>query len=393
MENNDFECAVCSNNLCEEVYSNDVLHPLWWKGEEYSATRLRYVICTGCGFVTQFPPLHSDIISKYYKHSETPSRDSFLQRVPLFKDRKDFIFEEDTDLQYGRVIEVGAAYGDFLALLTEFNERIAIEPSVTYGQTLKQLGSDIQLVPNLLEEMDQFEIDVKESADLVVAAHVLEHTSDPYGFVSKLLSMVKENGYLMLEVPSLEEFSHCEKPIFQNFFFGHLHHFSLETLNMLCLSHSLSYIKSDRTRDDSYPVIRVLYQKRNMVAKNTARFNRCMDIMRSEYEVAIKQLLQLIADTKEDKVLIWGCGDDLIRLVGYLSDSQLDELKHGVVLCDRSAQKQNRELFGMKISSPELMAQEPFSDVVVAVKSQILSKYIVADAEVLFPNATVSNLF
>jgi SAM-dependent methyltransferase len=392
MDSVKFKCNVCFGDSYSEIYSKAVVHPLWWSSDDNKEIKLRYVICTCCGFITQFPVLDMEIISEYYKNSPTPSRKSFQDREYLFEERKKFLLESGVDIKFDRVIEVGAAYGNFLSLLTEFKERIAIEPSECYGRELRKLTPNIQLLPYLLEELEKHGYNVKNTADVVVAAHVLEHTSNPHGFVEKLTDMLKNEGYLMLEVPSIEELAECKNPIFQNFFFGHLHHFSIETLNRLCAAFPLKHMVSISTQSHNYPVVRAIYRKINTPKKNLEHFRRHIHNVNIEFDTAVQRLLGIINNSGK-KILLWGCGDDLMRILNTLTEDQKGQLFPRSVFCDKNKQKQNKYLLGQKIFSPDSVDADEISEIVISVKGEIIISNIQKDIGEQYPDKKVRKLF
>ncbi len=387
-----FICPVCACEEYKDIYSQNIVHPLWWKDKQYKNVSLSYVICLDCGFITQYPALDFEILSEYYKSSPTPSKESFRARAHLFEERKRFLTEHIENPVYGRVIEVGAAYGDFLSLLTEFEERIAIEPSESYNQRNDEVSSDIIYIPVLLEELDEKEPELKQSGDLVVAAHVLEHTANPAAFVKHLRDLVKDGGYLFIEVPSIEGFAECITPIFQNLFFGHLHHFSLEVLNRLCVSQSLIPVFSSYSIKDNYPIIRALFRKTNIIKTNTELFIRHIKNVSEEYETAI-ELLTKAAEKSTLKILVWGIGDDFIRILNSLSDMQRGNLISKTIFADMNLQKQGRVLFGKEIHAPYKVSVNDFECVVVPIKSEILVFNIIKDIEEIYPGKRIIPLF
>lgn len=387
-----FTCPICMSDACTVAHQQRILHPLWWIKNTSETIELSYVVCDTCGFVTQHPMVPKEIIFEYYKNSPTPSQYSFTQRSHLYKERADFILDPNMSIPKNRVIEIGAAYGDLLVLLDSFKERYAIEPSVSYGSELLKIHPNIHLVNCLLEELADTDGSLYRSADLVIAAHVLEHTSSPRHFLKELGSLVKDNGFLMLEVPSVEEFSTCKNPIFQNFFFGHIHHFSKETLLTLGCTLGFTPVKITTTAAHNYPVIRALFQKTGVASRNATYFRALVEKNSEEYCQAIERLFDII-DSNEQQVVLWGCGDDLVRLVNQLSLEQKKRFADKIILTDRNAGKQGKQLVGIEIIAPEKIQPSQFSQIVVSVKGEILLAHILEDITSKYKDKDVTQLF
>ena len=72
----------------------------------------------------------------------------------------------------------------------------------------------------------------REPADIIILSHVLEHVPDPLGFLGRIRPALRENGVLLVEVPTLESVAGGESDgnLFRYFQIAHVFDFSGNTL-------------------------------------------------------------------------------------------------------------------------------------------------------------------
>jgi SAM-dependent methyltransferase len=74
-----------------------------------------------------------------------------------------------------------------------------------------------------------------ETVDIALLFHVLEHTSDQIGFLRNIKNVLKKNGYLIVEVPNVEEVMLETCPTYNDFYWMpvHPHYFNNKTLEYI----------------------------------------------------------------------------------------------------------------------------------------------------------------
>ena len=100
----------------------------------------------------------------------------------------------------GRVLEIGAGDGGFLALIRERHPHLnlaCIEPDATRRPMRDQIAG--------LIHFDDISQAPPGRWDLVCSFHVLEHVIEPGPFLSRCASLLAPGGRLVLEVPSLDD--------------------------------------------------------------------------------------------------------------------------------------------------------------------------------------------
>jgi 2-polyprenyl-3-methyl-5-hydroxy-6-metoxy-1,4-benzoquinol methylase len=192
--------------------------------------------CAVCGVVFLSPQPRPNDLRLYYS---TMYREDYCE--PLVEQRH----RNDLDEAYVRVqrllpqlkpetrlLEVGSGSGAFLYAVRPYvKEVVGIEPDFTSRNWIKQtLGITV------LEEISQ-DIPGRDSFDLVVCFHVLEHVSDPIGFLKGLKTVLKSGGELAVEVPNVDDVlvGVYDILLYRQFYYqkAHLYYFSKKTLALV----------------------------------------------------------------------------------------------------------------------------------------------------------------
>lgn len=171
--------------------------PLW------SGT-IPFVRCWGCGAVYQNPqPRQDDLSGRYdeeYFSYERQNEENFfnLMRLGL----KDIGFDELRGKAPMSFLDIGCATGMLLAHLKAegFREQ-GVEicaPAAEFG--IRERGVSIH-IGDLASAV--FEA---ESFGFVHSSHVIEHLTDPKGFLEEIFRILAPGGYLLLTTPDIEGF-------------------------------------------------------------------------------------------------------------------------------------------------------------------------------------------
>ena len=100
------------------------------------------------------------------------------------------------DLRKKKVLDLGCSYGEFLAHFSPGSVGVTLaEEEVAYG---KKKGLDIR--PGNIEEG---ELPVNETFDVVFANNLFEHLYSPHGFLFRVKRLLRPDGVLILGVPCI----------------------------------------------------------------------------------------------------------------------------------------------------------------------------------------------
>lgn len=188
------------------------------------------MICVRCGLVWSDPLPHNprrfyeDDYRVSYKGTYAPKPKHILRagNVALSRYRR-----IEQLLSEPRVIlDVGTGGGEFAYLLQSIGHDVrGVEPNKGYAEySIHEYRLNVQVgfVQDVVLPKDTF--------DVITIWHVLEHTENPYAVLTKLHTLLKPRGILVIEVPNIE--ATCQSPK-STFHEAHLFNFNVGTLSRL----------------------------------------------------------------------------------------------------------------------------------------------------------------
>ena len=159
---------------------------------------VRFECCQDCGLLQIVDAIPTDLI---YADADTYTT-GFQQPRHL----EDLITTTVTRQDPGRAIDVGCNDGALLQVLRRagYTQIVGIEPNPVAAAIARKKGHEIhtsyltkELADRLVAEGGQF--------DTVYLRHVVEHVNDLEGFFTALHTLLRDDGFLVLEMPDVEE--------------------------------------------------------------------------------------------------------------------------------------------------------------------------------------------
>lgn len=304
------ECDLCSEQKLEMAYSV----PTTQRG-------LSIFVCKNCGLVQSFPKIdhvneNNISISGDADWGNIRYGKGFVSKKAIKK------LLETVDLKKIRnCLDIGSNRGAFIIELKKICpniEFVAIEPDT-------KIISDYKNKPKIKVINDRFE-NVKletNTFELVYCSHTLEHLKSPKNSLKKISDVMKFDGILYLEVPNINKISNSD--IIEEWFIDkHLYHFSPALLEKY-LSEENFHIITKNSMDDANIIIIAKKIKPNNLKynfKNLSEYEKNIQVIQRYKQVLKTNQLKLkkIGNhlnkiSKENKVIIWGAGRILDKLV------------------------------------------------------------------------------
>lgn len=190
----------------------------------FTINNKKIIQCNNCNLM-QTAAFTSPNYSNYHRDEAYSDSERFMKY--FFEKRLEFINKFST--RPGIVLEIGASTGVFLDLLKSQGWKTwGVEPSMSAQKAIIKGHKIIQ---------KSFETSAlpKESFDLIVANHVIEHIENPNLFLDKAYRSLKKGGLLFIDVPNAgsltEKLMQSSWPYFLPE--EHVSHFTKETLQMI----------------------------------------------------------------------------------------------------------------------------------------------------------------
>jgi len=195
-------------------------------------------------------------LAKYYESddyiSHTDGKRSLFEKVYHFvktialKSKLDLI--NDLQPSKGKLLDIGAGTGDFLALAKQYGWNITgVEPSEKAKSIALKKGVSFVENTNLLDE---------NSFDLISMWHVLEHVPNLEEQIKELKRLLKPNGTILIAVPNFNSYDAKQYGTFWAAYDvpRHLWHFSKTAIRMLFEKEELKLEKVLPMKFDAYYV-------------------------------------------------------------------------------------------------------------------------------------------
>lgn len=206
---------------------------------------IQYQICGYCSCHFQNPPIIKEYKDSYWIGAVDPEGN--VRNLTKERDFKIKNWYGDTigyvnKLKKGRILDVGAGLGFFLSAISNDFEKHALEVSDFSIKFIKKNFPEINTIKGFLSE----EIYKKESFDVIMYYHVIEHVSDPNKELIKLKKLLKKDGILIIGTPNIGSLAaKLFKKNFRLYGHGHLNLFTKKGLISLLKKHDFKIIKKE----------------------------------------------------------------------------------------------------------------------------------------------------
>ena len=271
--------------------------------------------CSNCQLLFQNKKLSKSLIDKFYKIEQSyytsiinnPEFYSIIEKEFLFflkKCIKKYFGNRKVSL-----CEVGGFDG-FLIKKTKklLSDHLLIEPN--YLGTLIAKQNNIKTLNGYLTNETLKKI--KKKYDIVISRHVIEHVTDIYKFKNLLSKILKKNGLLIIETPSLEKI--LQRALTRVFIHQHIWYFSEFSLFKIFLPFNI--YKSKIAKSNSL----IIAFSRGVMRKNKKYRKLDKDIINFSKKIIIKKNnIKKFIKKNKNRIYVYGASsqvNDLIDVYG-----------------------------------------------------------------------------
>lgn len=193
---------------------------------------LTTVFCNNCGFVFRQKSPTMKWFEKLWKtqkkvdvyHGKGSPSESLLEER-RYKRYANLENEIKGFVKNKTVLDVGTGTGTGLKAFKNKQWKCkGVEPVSVRAKVGKELGIDITV-----QGIEEFLENNIEKYDLVMLIQTLEHIKNPKKFLEKISKIVKDDGFLYVEVPDLRNYVNWRDALY----YAHMNNFAIDTMTLL----------------------------------------------------------------------------------------------------------------------------------------------------------------
>jgi SAM-dependent methyltransferase len=350
-------CEVCGSNSFEHLHTQK----FFIAGEDQP---FQYTVatCNDCGFIFAFDVPSQEQYERYYNlntkytynQGDVPDGLKKLHH-DSFRLIENFLKKNTPQIKYDalKIIDIGCSTGYLLQIFKEHEYRniLGLEPSLECCE----IANDRYGIRVISQTLSQYRTD--DTYDLILMSGVLEHIHDLSDNLSRVSTLLGENGFLFVMVPDAEHFSSNPREPFHEFSLEHINFFTQTSLSNLLGKYGLvkEYAESIEVSFYDSHALATIWKKADgqvTVQKDISGILKIKQYTQVSEE-ALKVLKGKIAELvkTQEEVAIWGVGSLTSRL---LSNTNLEKANIKFFV-DRNKGLQGRKMMGVEIVSPEML--------------------------------------
>ena len=226
-------CKVCSSNHYKKIGE---IKNIW---KEYKDIYQ----CDECSLYFIDSPTDEEINSLYKNEYHNNIKNKLFEiaksKMRYARSLSQFNFIKQTiDLKNKDICEIGAFDGLLLSLFKKNNNNVFGYELNDDARVYAKKKYDIDLEENFLESKSKY--------DIIILSHVIEHFREPKEILIKIKSMLKENGFIYIEVPNSPMPNECSYNMLMRYLnTEHIVNFNMDNLIKFAESADLKIVRSE----------------------------------------------------------------------------------------------------------------------------------------------------
>ncbi len=226
-------CKVCSSNHYKKIGE---IKNIW---KEYKDVYQ----CDECSLYFIDSPTDEEINSlyknEYHNNIKNKLFETAKSKMRYARSLSQFNFIKQTiDLKNKDICEIGAFDGLLLSLFKKNNNNVFGYELNDDARNYAKKKYNIDLKENFLESKSKY--------DIIILSHVIEHFREPIEILIKIKSMLKEGGFIYIEVPNSPMPNECSYEMLMRYLnTEHIVNFNMDNLIKFAESANLKIIRSE----------------------------------------------------------------------------------------------------------------------------------------------------
>lgn len=365
MKNINRHCPICESKNLSKLCNVSFCDNKNFTGlpDEYTITE-----CNECGMVFSNMDATEKDFTDYYENFST-----YLEKTNENCRR---VLENEYAILYNmiqpyitensKIMDIGTAKGGFLDYLNKkgLKNLYGIEPSIEDNKD-NTLEDNIRLIKGDICQ----KLNITEKFDLINLQQVMEHIYNVKTALQNIKNLVRDNGYLLIDVPNADKYIDNYNVPYEFFIYEHINHFNKASLTNLLAENDFKIINVMYHNRIHYPNICILAQKQknNIELKfaNNDKIKEYISISKQNIDKTIKPYIN-----NQEPLIIWGAAGKIGLLILGLGLKNANIIQ----IIDSSNAKIGKTLMGTKISSPEEIKN---SDATILILSDVFKNEII----------------
>lgn len=307
-------CPICKSNEKKILYR--LCDNMKIMGADFPETPSFIAACKKCGLLYMDTKASQKDFLSYYMYGAA---------APKYYD---MFGQEDTDDYYehlhelmrpyintdSKILDIAGAWGEFAGYMSAsgYRDVTVLDPNETCISNAKKLG-----VKTLLTDSTDMGEAADDSFDMVILNHSLEHILDVDSTMKNISRVLKDEGYLFIEVPDAEGYAGEAASPFNFLTYEHVLHMSMNDMENLAGEYRYEILDKGRyyKKVSNYPSIYAVLRKG---AKQALAYSDEPEKAMLRYlEKSQKTLERFLNPLRQSgkKLILWGIGASTAILI------------------------------------------------------------------------------
>jgi 2-polyprenyl-3-methyl-5-hydroxy-6-metoxy-1,4-benzoquinol methylase len=306
------ECRLCHKQEVEPLIDfgkQPIVHNLLDAPNlTYKKYSFKLGVCPSCGFLQLTDYIAPEILYENYFTVSGWKNQPHVQRLIE-------VIKHTTGLnENSKLVEIGCNDGCFLTSLKEdgIKNLTGIEPTKDASTIAINKGLDVH--NTFFNQETAKNIFEKESFDVLVTRQVLEHIADLDDFMQSINFVLKEDGFLVIEIPDCDgNLEYLDYTLWEE----HVNYFTIFTLKQLLARHGFSVIHHETTLFSGKALIAIAVKDKTSKSSAQALDFELMKVRKfqtqwTNFQAQLRQFL-----SEQNEVMIYGCGARSCNFINF----------------------------------------------------------------------------